>query len=349
MNQPTTVWPRLQRGLGWAAAISGIAALYIGLVGSPSEQFLGDLVRILYVHAGAAWVAYLAFGVTALASLVFLWRRQRAWDRLGLASAEIGVVLASLTLGSGMIWGRAAQGWWWRWEDPRLVLTLFMWFLYVAYLILRQFTEGERRSAVEHCKRYAHPNVLRCGRDVQVLPYLQSCLFFTALPRPEVEHPSREACEAYSRHVGDVTSVLQTRTMGMAPAAPTARQQDRDLRTCLEDFTPEEVECGTEAGSQLALFSCFSPYHSEHSRWVTAEECEVYGDHMMSVISSYLMAPYPKPVAADLALQQSGLAVYAQPALQRFQLVNLCHTLDRELMECHAKAATAADLAQCVP
>lgn len=211
------------------------------------------------------------------------------------------------------------------------------------------FTEGERRSAVEHCKRYAHPNVLRCGRDVQVLPYLQSCLFFTALPRPEEEHPSREACEAYSRHVGDVTSVLQTRTMGMAPAAPTARQQDRDLRTCLEDFTPEEVECGTEAGSQLALFSCFSPYHSEHSRWVTAEECEVYGDHMMSVISSYLMAPYPKPVAADLALQQSGLAVYAQPALQRFQLVNLCHTLDRELMECHAKAATAADLAQCVP
>ncbi|MCB9176657.1 MAG: cytochrome c biogenesis protein CcsA [Caldilineae bacterium] len=146
MNQPTTVWPRLQRGLGWAAAISGIAALYIGLVGSPSEQFLGDLVRILYVHAGAAWVAYLAFGVTALASLVFLWRRQRAWDRLGLASAEIGVVLASLTLGSGMIWGRAAQGWWWRWEDPRLVLTLFMWFLYVAYLILRQFTEGERRA-----------------------------------------------------------------------------------------------------------------------------------------------------------------------------------------------------------
>lgn len=146
MNPRTIDWPRLQRWLAWATAATGLVALYMALLGSPSEQFLGDMVRILYVHAGAAWVAYLAFGVTALASLVFLWRRQRAWDRIGLASAEIGVVLATLTLASGMIWGRGAQGWWWRWEDPRLVLTLFMWFLYLAYLILRQFTEGEPRA-----------------------------------------------------------------------------------------------------------------------------------------------------------------------------------------------------------
>lgn len=70
---------------------------------------------------------------------------------------------------------------------------------------------------------------------------------------------------------------------------------------------------------------------------------------MMSVLGSYLLAPYPKPVAADLALQQSGLLVYAQPGVQRFQLVNLCHTLDRELMECHIETKTVVDFARCVP
>lgn len=211
------------------------------------------------------------------------------------------------------------------------------------------FTEGERRGAIEHCQQYAHPNVVTCARDTQVLAYLQSCLFFTSIPRPDVEHPTREQCQAYADHVRDVTSVLQTRTTGMAPAGPSMRQQEQDMKACRQDFTPTEVECGVKAGSQLSLLSCFSPHQSESPNWVTAEECEVYGDHMMSVISTYLLAPFPKPAAAVMALQQSGLAPYAIPQVQRFQLVNLCHTLDRDLMQCHTKAKTAADLAQCVP
>lgn len=211
------------------------------------------------------------------------------------------------------------------------------------------FTSGERRDAVEHCKRYAHPNVVTCARDTQVLQYLQTCLFFTSIPRPEVEHPTREQCEAYTEHVREVTSMLQTRTTGMPPAPLSARQQEQDMVTCLEDFTPPQVQCGIEASSQLSLFACFSPYHSERMGWVTAEECEVYGDHMMSLLSAYLMAPFPKPAAAAMALQSSGLAPYAVPQLQRFQLVNLCHTLDHDLMQCHTRAKTAADLATCIP
>jgi len=62
-----------------------------------------------------------------------------------------------------------------------------------------------------------------------------------------------------------------------------------------------------------------------------------------------VIAPFPKPVEATHALQKSGLLPFAVPQVQRFQLVNLCHQLDRELVRCHAKANTAAELGGCVP
>lgn len=145
---PIIQGPRLQRSLGILSLVLGLPALYLALLNSPAEVMLGDLVRIVYVHAPAAWTAYMAYAITALAALMFLSRRERAWDRLALASAELGLVLTTLTLLTGVIFGRGGQGWWWRWEDPRLVLTLFLWFIYLAYLILRQFTEGERRAAL---------------------------------------------------------------------------------------------------------------------------------------------------------------------------------------------------------
>lgn len=211
------------------------------------------------------------------------------------------------------------------------------------------FTDVERRDAIEHCKRYAHPNLVECARSTQALSFLDTCLYFTAVPRPEVEHPTRAACEAYAKRVDEITSVLQTRTLGQAPPPPSPRSRAQYLDACMQDLTPELVECGTKAGSQLGLVSCFSPYAAAKPRWVTAEECEAYADHMTSVIGGYLLAPFPKPEVATQALQQSGLAMYAVPQVQRFQLVTLCHSLDRDLMQCHMKAATAADLGQCVP
>jgi len=65
-------------------------------------------VRLLYLHVPSAWIAYLAFGVTAVASMLWLWPRTRslAWDLLAGASAEVGVLFTALTLITGSIWGR---------------------------------------------------------------------------------------------------------------------------------------------------------------------------------------------------------------------------------------------------
>ena len=74
--------------------------LLLGLVTSPPDVTMGDSVRIMYVHVPSAWLAYLAFGVTALCSLLYLWKRTRSLslDRFAGASAEIGVLFTGLAL-----------------------------------------------------------------------------------------------------------------------------------------------------------------------------------------------------------------------------------------------------------
>lgn len=96
------------RVLGVTALAGVVATVWLGLFVTPPDEFMGNLVRLLYVHPPMAWVAFLAYGVASLASLLYLWPRTCAehFDRLAGASAEVGVVFTGLTLVSGSIWGR---------------------------------------------------------------------------------------------------------------------------------------------------------------------------------------------------------------------------------------------------
>ena len=78
-----------------------------------------------------------------LAGIMYLKTRSPKWDILGSSSAEIGVLLTSLALITGSIWARPIWGTWWTW-DARLTTTLVLWLIYVAYLMLRSYTEGPR-------------------------------------------------------------------------------------------------------------------------------------------------------------------------------------------------------------
>ncbi len=130
---------RATRLLGVSALAAVAATVYLGLWVTPPDVVQGNLVRLIYVHPPVAWVAYLAFGVTALASVLYLWPRTRslAWDRLAAASAEVGVVFTALTLATGSIWGRPTWGVWWTW-DARLTTTALLLVLYLGYLALRR-------------------------------------------------------------------------------------------------------------------------------------------------------------------------------------------------------------------
>ena len=118
-----------------ALAIAAAFALWI----SPPDAEQGDVVRLLYLHVPTIWVAYLAFFVTAVASVLWLVPRTRRteWDLLAGASAEVGVVFTGLTLIIGSIWGRPTWGTYWVW-DARLTTTAILFFLYLGYLALRR-------------------------------------------------------------------------------------------------------------------------------------------------------------------------------------------------------------------
>lgn len=135
----TLLAPTVGRVLGWATIAAIIVLALFGLWGAPPDSIQSDAQRLMYLHVPAAWVAYLAFGVTAIASALWLWPRTRSqvWDRVAGASAELGVVFTALTLVLGALWGRPIWGVWWAW-DARLVTTAVLFFLYLGYLALRR-------------------------------------------------------------------------------------------------------------------------------------------------------------------------------------------------------------------
>lgn len=127
------VWP------WYAMGIAGIVTLVVSFV-APPDAIQGELSRILYVHVPAAWLAYVSFGVTMLASALYLWKKDLKWDRIAAGSAEIGVLFTGMTLVIGMIWAKSTWGVWWTW-DARLTLTAIMFFVYLGYLALRRSTD----------------------------------------------------------------------------------------------------------------------------------------------------------------------------------------------------------------
>ena len=144
---PATRW------LGIATIALFALLLLLGLVTTPADVVQGESVRILYVHVGTVWVAYLAFIVTAVSSAGYLWKRTRSltWDRIAGASAEIGVLFMAVTLLTGSLWGRLSWGTFWVW-DARVTTTAFLFITYVGYLAVRglggSHEQRARRSAV---------------------------------------------------------------------------------------------------------------------------------------------------------------------------------------------------------
>lgn len=142
---------RIERVTAVAAVTTAAVALPMGLLWAPPDAVQGDVQRLMYVHVPAAWVAYLCFGVVALASAGYLVRRRPGWDRAAQAAAELGVGLTALSLVLGSIWAKPTWGTWWTW-DPRLVTTVVLLLVYVGYLGVRGMASdpvlNARRAAV---------------------------------------------------------------------------------------------------------------------------------------------------------------------------------------------------------
>jgi heme exporter protein C len=134
-------------GLGWLALtlVAIVYATRLGLLLAPTEATMGNVQRIFYYHVPTSMLSLLFPYVNLVASIFYLYWRQRdplkamTADAVAISSAEVTVVYASICLLTGMLWGRAAWGIWWTW-DARLTSMLLLWLLYVSYLMLRKLS-----------------------------------------------------------------------------------------------------------------------------------------------------------------------------------------------------------------
>jgi heme exporter protein C len=137
--------------LNGMTALAMLIALYLALVyAPPAANLLGAAQiaqRIFYFHVPSAWVGFLAFFVTFVASIAYLWRGERQWDILALSSVEIGLVFTTMVVFTGPLWAKPTWGVWWVWSDPKLSTVAVLWLIYFAYLMLRNAVEDEARRA----------------------------------------------------------------------------------------------------------------------------------------------------------------------------------------------------------
>lgn len=136
----------LRKVLGWITFIMILAATFLVFMWVPNEKIMGPVQKIFYFHVASAWVGFFAFLVVFIAGMAYLYTRDRKWDIVGSSSAEIGVMFTTIVLITGPIWARPTWNAWWTW-DPRLTTTLVLWFIYLAYLMVRSSIHEEEKKA----------------------------------------------------------------------------------------------------------------------------------------------------------------------------------------------------------
>lgn len=161
-------------------ALALMAGAFVrALVFTPVEINQGAAQKIFYIHVPSAWVAFLAFGVVGVCSLIYLVLRDQRLDRIAASSAEVGLVFTTGVLLTGPIWARPIWGVWWTW-DMRLTSTLFLWFVYFGYLVLR----GAVHEPGQRARFSAVVGLL--GAALVPFIHVSVYLFRTAHPKPVV-------------------------------------------------------------------------------------------------------------------------------------------------------------------
>ena len=169
-----------------ALAVLAVVGTFVRVIFfTPIEARQGPAQKIFFLHAPTAFIGlYVAFGIVALTSALYLWLRDERLDRIAASSVEVGIVFMTVVLVTGPLWGKPVWGTWWTW-DARLTLTLFLWFVFVGYLILR--------GAIEDPGTRARYSAVLGVLGALLVPFihLSVYLFRTLHPMPIILKPGR--------------------------------------------------------------------------------------------------------------------------------------------------------------
>ena len=98
--------PRLLTILDVVTVLLLLVATYMVFFYAPQEAVMGDVQRVFYFHVAAGWVGMLGFIGAAVAGIIYLIKKDRKWDIVGLAAVEIGIVFIFINIVTGSIWAR---------------------------------------------------------------------------------------------------------------------------------------------------------------------------------------------------------------------------------------------------
>ncbi len=132
--------------LGTLSLLGMMLSIWMIFAYAPMDAVQGNPQRIFYFHVPSAWLGMLSFMIVAVGGIVYLIKKDERWDWLARAAAELGAFFITLALILGSMWGRTIWGTWWTW-DARLTTTLILWFIYIAYLMLRSYMGRTPASA----------------------------------------------------------------------------------------------------------------------------------------------------------------------------------------------------------
>ena len=119
----------------------GLIFLYV-----PTEQVMGVVQRIFYIHVPLVWMGFVSFFVVFISSILYLVKRRSLWDQIAHSSAEVGIVFMTAGVLTGAIWAKPVWGTWWTW-DPKLTTTFVLWIIYLGYLMVRSFSSNTNQGA----------------------------------------------------------------------------------------------------------------------------------------------------------------------------------------------------------
>jgi len=141
----------LKKLLGISSIVLMAVALYLIFFYASTEKTMGIVQKIFYFHVPNALLSYTSAILLGFASIMYLIKPDRAWDRFGSVAGELGAVFTTTAIASGMIWGKPAWGKYWVSWDLRLNLELILLLTFFAYLMLRAYLPNHEKRATLSC------------------------------------------------------------------------------------------------------------------------------------------------------------------------------------------------------
>ncbi len=116
------------------------------VLGDEAEQ--GTIGKMLLIHAPIAIAAFTLYFAAVVYSILFLMKKNLAYDSVAVALIEVGQAFTLANLVTGSIWGHIIWGIWWTW-DARLTRQFMCFLLYLGYLLIRSaISEPTQRATM---------------------------------------------------------------------------------------------------------------------------------------------------------------------------------------------------------